>query len=334
MTGLLDLRITLTSPPADSSPDMLATIDLRCDALGLSHSGDLLADPLTEQERADLRWYLEEYWQWPYEQFLARAHRVEDLLDDLGARLYRAVFGSIEARDVLQAWRHAEAERWQISIISNLPAPLSLPWELLHDAQGFLALRTHAPVSILRSLPQSESAARSAPFTPPLRVLLVTARPDDAGFVDPRGIARELLDELQSNVEQADSLPVALEFLRPPTLPALRQRLSDAQLPPVHVLHFDGHGVFKPEEGTARPPDDGVRLKGGGQGMLAFENETGQLDLVPAETLANVLQGAGVKLAVLTACQSAMSAADDAFSSVAGQLIKGGGRCRYLHHSW
>ena len=321
MSDLLDLRITLTPPPADR-PDAIAAIALSCGApLNLDHAGDLLPDPLTPAERDDLRWYLEEYWQWPYEQFIARAHKVERLLDDLGARLYNAVFGSIGARELLQAWRQAEEQQRQISIISSIPAALSLPWELLHDAQGFLALRTRAPVSILRRLPQSESAGFATTFTPPLRVLLVTARPDDAGFIDPRGIARELLDEVQAR-EGAGA--IALEFLRPPTLAALRERLSDAKQPPVHVLHFDGHGVFKPDDADARPADDGIRLRGGGQGMLAFENDQGKLDLVRAETLAQVLQDSGVRLAVLTACQSAMSAADDAFSSVAGRLIKGG----------
>jgi len=45
---------------------------------------------------------------------------------------------------------------------------------------------------------------------------------------------------------------------------------------------------------------------------------------VKAENVAQVLQDSGVRLAVLTACQSAMGAADDAFSSVAAQLIRSG----------
>ena len=41
-------------------------------------------------------------------------------------------------------------------------------------------------------------------------------------------------------------------------------------------------------------------------------------------TLRQVLQDSDVKLAVLDACQSAMSATDDAFSSVAARIIQGG----------
>ena len=69
---------------------------------------------------------------------------------------------------------------------------------------------------------------------------------------------------------------------------------------------------------------DGQRKQGGEQGKLAFEDAEGKLDLVKADDLAQVLQDSGVKLAVLDACQSAMGAADDVFSSVAARLIQGG----------
>ena len=83
----LDLSITLTPPPADSLPEVLATITLRCDPLGLSHTGDLLKDPLASQEREDLRWYLEEYWQWPFEGFAERGKRVEGGRHGFAARM-------------------------------------------------------------------------------------------------------------------------------------------------------------------------------------------------------------------------------------------------------
>src|SRR5205823_6682141 len=106
MSQLLDLSITLTPPPAGSPPEAIASITLGCSApLGLSYSGDLLTDPLTQQERANLRWYLEEYSDWPYEQFLERAKQIEALLPEIGKRLYDNVFGSLKADRILQAWR-------------------------------------------------------------------------------------------------------------------------------------------------------------------------------------------------------------------------------------
>ena len=316
MSQLLDLEITLTSPgKGKKQSKAIANIELNCSTLGLRHSGDQLKDPLTQQERDDLHWYLEEYWKWPYEGFAQRAKGIEDLLPRLGKRLYDTVFGSRQADRIIQDWLKKEGEH-QISIISDIPQVLSLPWELLHSERGFLVLRTQEPVSILRRLSQSEPSASSTTFEPPLRVLLVTARPEGTGFIDPRGIARELLDEVQGQIEKG---AIELEILRPPTLKALRQRLRDRQQP-VHVLHFDGHGSF---EEKLDGHDEHV-LDGSGRGKLAFEDEKGELDLVEAEDLGQVLQDSRVKLAVLTACQSAMSSADNAFSSVAARLIQSG----------
>ncbi len=291
MSHLLDLSITLDPLSKDSPSENIARITLRHEQLGLSHSGDILSDPLKPNEYKELRWYLEDYWKWPYEQFLARGKQVESLLADIGKRLYKAVFGSTEARDILQAWRLQPNADRQISIISEVPRALSLPWELLHDEQGFLVLRTRHPVSILRRLPQREAAALATAFDPPLRILLVTARPEGAGFMDPRGLARELLDEVQS---QVDAGAVDIEFLRPPTRAALRKRLKDTKCP-VHVLHFDGHGIF---EGPIDPKNSLNKI-GGEQGKLAFEDADGKLDLVKAEDLAQILLNNHIHLTIL-----------------------------------
>lgn len=318
MSQLLDLTITFTQPP-DSPSDSLAHLALRCEELGLVASDTLFHDPLTPLERTALRWYLEEYWRWPYLEFAERGRQVEALLADVGKRLYNTVFGNQGGDRLMQAWQARQEEQRQISIESDIPQVLSLPWELLHDAQGFLALRAPQPVPIIRRLPHRELAQLSAPFEPPLRVLLVTARPKGTGFVDPRGIARELVDELD---EQVRAGTVALEVLRPPSVAALRSRLRDRAHPPIHILHFDGHGMFY-DDVDERSRLAG-RLSGSQQGVLAFEQEGGGLDLVGAADMAHVLQDSGVKLVVLNACQSAIGSADDAFSSVAAQLIRGG----------
>jgi len=311
---LLDLSITLTPTPAEAPANVLASMMLRCEALGLYYEAGLLTDPLTPQEHADLRWYLEEYLQWPYAEFASRGKRIEARLADMGKRLYQTVFGG--ALDLVQSWQLQPAQRRQISIVSTVPAALSLPWELLHDERGYLVLRTQHPVSLLRRLEQRSLGALLTRFVPPLRVLVVTARPSGTNFLDPCSLARELLDAVQP---QIDAGAIDVEFLRPPTRAALRKRLQD-KTRPVHLLHFDGHGVFAgPFEAQQT-----LRKQDGAQGMLAFENEQGKLDLVPAEDLVQILQDSGIKLVVLDACQSAMSSADDAFSSVAARLIQGG----------
>src|SRR6266566_4510487 len=104
MSQLLDLSITLTSPPQSSPLEVLATISLNCDVLGMNHTGDHLFNPLTEQEREELRWYLDEYPLWPYYEFAERAKQIEALLPKLGKRLYDSVFGRRQADRIVQKW--------------------------------------------------------------------------------------------------------------------------------------------------------------------------------------------------------------------------------------
>jgi hypothetical protein len=149
MTQLYDLCLMLTPPPAGAPAGAIANVELRCDELGFNQPIVLppLADPFTPAEPEELTWYLETYWQWPYEEFARRGQRVEQLLTEAGQRLYKAVFGSAQAMAVIQPWRLLPDAARQLSIISALPQALSLPWELLCDEQGFLALRTKNPVT-------------------------------------------------------------------------------------------------------------------------------------------------------------------------------------------
>ena len=302
---VLDLSIVFTKPPLNSSPEVLADVALRCEALNLEHTGDLFTDTLTQDERDDLFWYLEEYWKWPYMEFAERGKRVEALLSEVGRRLYQALFQGREAQNIFQAWQQQGNVRHQISIVSEIARILRLPWELLSDPQGFLVLHASHAISIVRRLPKDDQTTLITPIQLPLRVLLVTARPEDAGFVDPRSVSRELVDELQ---RQSEAGTIELEFLRPPTFAALRTRLKNIDRP-IHVLHFDGHGGL----------DDEAK-----QGMLLFESKAGKASPVIASHLAQLLSTSGVQLAVLTACQSAINTEDDAFSSVSTQLISNG----------
>jgi len=167
---------------------------------------------------------------------------------------------------------------------------------------------------------------------PALRVLTVVARPLDQSALPEIGDAWSLADKLAQ--VQA---PIELAFARPPTVETLRRRLAEDW----DVVHFDGHGVwawtcpacgaFIPkEEGqpdpSACPRCDAV-LTEPASGYLAFEREDGLLDLLPATEMAALLCPPGMKtdapprarLAILTACQSAMGS-----PSLAGVLLAAG----------
>ncbi len=71
----LDISITLTQPPGDSPSEVLASVTIGCDVLDLHYTGEPLTDPLTNEERKRLRWYLEEYWKWPYLEIRSASER-------------------------------------------------------------------------------------------------------------------------------------------------------------------------------------------------------------------------------------------------------------------
>ncbi len=97
---------------------------------------------------------------------------------------------------------------------------LRLPWELLADESGHLFANGIG----LRRRMQKTAVTLIRPVQLPARILVVIARPDDAGFIDPRADAVALLDATAGLGDQA-----AVEFLYPPTLKALTNRLRDRQ---------------------------------------------------------------------------------------------------------
>jgi tetratricopeptide (TPR) repeat protein len=188
---------------------------------------------------------------------------------------------------------------------------LGLPWELLHNGSSYL-FQGAKPTRVRRRLPGTEGFG-VAVVAPPIRILLITARPDDeaCGYIDHRSSALPL-------VEATEALPglVKLHLLRPPTLPALRAELERArdQKRPYHVVHFDGHGVYDPSVGLGglcfERPEDSNKLEQR-RHVTVNSNELGPL-----------LRDHRIPLVCLDACQSAQ--AGQASESVASALLKVG----------
>jgi tetratricopeptide (TPR) repeat protein len=260
---------------------------------------------LTEKDYEDLRWYLEEYMDLPDGGAVVRAQRVERDLERWGHRLYDALFSARENRDLLRKLLKAPEPR-ELTIATQDPVLLRLPWELMADSAGSLAQR----VSVRRQLETpKESTPRAVEL--PLRILYIVSRPADTGFIDPRLTARALfdaLDPLGSNVQ--------VDFCRPPTLGRMEEMLRDAQRDndPYDLVHFDRHGAFMPEAQIGalcfEKPDDG-----------SGNSET---DLVPADPLGDLMASYSIPLVVLEACRSATVGKTAVFRSVAPRLIRAG----------
>lgn len=268
--------------------------------------------PLGPIEAGELAWYLERYINWPSGVFRDRARRVEEALPRWGQALVPQGF--------LPAFAQASASpaerRFTIKVDKRLMAGseperqkeadeaatllLSLPWELIHDGEGFL-FQGKPGVRVRRSLPNRKPRPTVA-TEPPIRVLLVSPRPEDAGYIDHRVSARPLVEALSKLGDLAD-----FHILTPPTFQALEEELQRQHY---QVVHFDGHGVYDPRKVL---------------GALCFEDaaDRKRTDLVTADKIAAVVRGHRVPLFFLDACQTAM-AKEDPSTSVAGKLLESG----------
>ncbi len=326
-------------------------VEVRLDGV---ESGSLpFSNPFRDRDRDDLRWYVETYGAHSLgDPDDAEAARIRALLPVWGKRLFDAVFegeGKHAARRLFDRFQDAEDDARLLTISAEHPAILALPWELLHETgEGEVFLFRETPrISVRRTIAGATLGRK--PFAmvakERLHLLFVVSRPEGTSFLDPRADPGAVLDALDEHAPGR----VSWEFLRPPTLDALVQRLEDTTLPPVEILHFDGHGIFDREGGLpgrfearqgSRSPSGAELLRGAATGSadesehppntgyLLFEKEDVRPDFVSAEKLGANLHRHRVSLVVLSACQSAAIGEDDEgerpMGSVAARLTATG----------
>jgi tetratricopeptide (TPR) repeat protein len=243
---------------------------------------------LEARDQEDLRWYLEDYLQYPLDPAPKIAARIEARMDQIGAELFGAVLAGTSVWDEA---RHDLAET-RVEVVTGVQEATAIPWELLRDPDSGVALALRA-----RAFVRGIHDAAQRPKLPtvaggPVRVLLAICRSRGGADVPFRSVARRLVEGLHGN----DA--VSLTVLRPPTFERLAAVLRDAKAAgePFHVVHFDGHGTWS-EQGP-RP---------GGHGYLVFENAAldGNLELIDGPKLGSLLAETGVGALMLNACQSA-----------------------------
>jgi tetratricopeptide (TPR) repeat protein len=263
-------------------------------------SQERLEWPLDDGALEDLRWYLEDYLRAPFGVWEDRGPQIQGRLAEWGQAVFASVFGSGPARD---AYQRARDRGLELVFRSASPGPLGLPWELMRDPAGPVALNL---AGVSRALPVAALAQTAAVTGERLRVLMVISRPDGTGDIGYQMIARPLLERLEAVRGQVD-----LVVLRPPTLDALREALIAAVAAgePFQVVHFDGHGAL-----PGRPTTEGV---------LGFEKPGGGSDQVAVSKVAAVLAGAEVPVVVLNACQSG-AVGKDLEAAVATRLLREG----------
>ena len=262
----------------------------------------------------ELRWYLEDFLEYPFPPNTDHADNVLVALDKWGKKAFNELFDGGMARDFFRDATNEGYQNLRLQIMSDDPTILQWPWEALLDEQAaYLSVtcqierrlnKVRDPVAIPDDLPKDR-----------INILLVTARPyeNDVGY---RSISRPLVELIDKQGIRAHA-----HVLRPPTFENLRRHLKDRPHF-YHIIHFDGHGGY----GTRSTTGGNQHQFQGPEGVLVFEDEKGEESPVTAEQLSGLLREHAVPVMVLNACRSAMlgPGAEDPFASVAAALLKAG----------
>jgi len=303
------LRLTQTNTGADSY-----RVEVAVERAGSSRmtATSEFKFALTPQEREDMRWYFEDYLQYPIEPAPKIAGRIEGRLEELGKELFRSIFQSGEDARDLWATVRSDIDRYRVEVVTGIHEAASIPWELIRDPKTdtSLALRAEA---FVRSHPTPAQQPKFAEAgAGPIRVLLVICRPGGGEDVPFRSVASRLVKGLKLDARESCDLKV----LRPPTFDQLSRELLRAKLDgqPYHIVHFDGHGVFADSgESSLRDLFAGMSKlllagkRSGKHGFLLFESgeATAKGELVDGSRLGKLLAETHVPLLVLNACRSA-----------------------------
>lgn len=215
---------------------------------------------------------------------------------ELGKMMKNLLFPG-EVWNIYFASRHATKQQGKglrIRLRIDAPELSQLPWEYVYDETfgGFFALQRETP--LVRYLPRPFTADSITAPTP-MKVLVAIAAPKNLPALNvdaEEQYIRKTLAFMGENVQ--------LTVLRNAT----PDRLHGALATRPHVFHFIGHGDLLE-----------------GKGALAFENAQGQMQLVDAEQLRQLMASSGLKVVILNACKSAAHDGRAAMLGVAPALV-------------
>jgi len=207
------------------------------------------------------------------------------------------------------------------------PELADLPWEYMHvqdvpgepTSSGFVALDPR--ISIVRH----EALPIPPEWSPPgdeRRVVVAMATPEPYGpypKLDYLPEEQRRIKQALSNVRGVDARYVP-DYDRagiPGALPSATVDKVDAALQPsADIFQFSGHGDFEEDLG----PDLGTVQ---GEGWIVLAGDDNQAVRVPAERVAEIVRGRGVRLVVLSACKTAQRDRYHMWSSTVAALLKG-----------
>ena len=243
---------------------------------------------------------------------------------DLGLRLGKCLLPPGPIRDVWkQVVRDAKIDGGvRLRLVIRAPKLANIPWEFVNvplddnaapAGSDFFSLNPQ--FSIVRHEPLPLAIPQSAPEEP-LRLKVLAA------FASPQNMRQLKLADERKVLEQAfakfegDGIQADYEFIENCTLPELTSELHKR----ADIFHFAGHGLFENVEVDANTSE----VKGEGKLVLVRDKASREPYSVGAPDIAALLQGAGVRLAVLGACRSGGRDNTSAWSGVAPAILQRG----------
>jgi hypothetical protein len=195
-----------------------------------------------DQDYSRIRWYLEEFLQYPMDPAPEIARDVEKRICEIGTDLYKEVFNT---RDAIKLWGRLQSiglNNVRVEILTGVQDATAIPWELMRDPDTDMPLAleaqsfVRAPVNPAR-LP---NVVKSQPDK--VRILLAICRPKEERDVPFRSVASRIIKGLGKDAKTVFELDV----LRPPSFEHLSEVLDAANKAgkPYHIVHFDGHGAY------------------------------------------------------------------------------------------
>jgi len=223
---------------------------------------------------------------------------------EFGKMLYSKVFsgqlGEYFNNSVTEVQENGNGLRISLRFGEDVPEISALPWEYLHDDEDFLIRRRNILIS---RLPAGVKKKKLEPLDSVLRMLVIISGPDDPR-ISPlntekeQEIILEAVDKLQRDQK------IKVDFTEDATFENVEGYLNEQDY---HIIHFTGHGAFKD-----------------GKGHLVFETEKQEINLIDNETLSDLFSERGIRLVVLSSCESAKGSNKKAFGDLASMLSKKG----------
>ncbi len=230
-----------------------------------------------------------------------RRQQQEERMKACGQQLYSLIFGhGEEFKGFLRRNEvdHRQA-RLTLALHGNAMALWSVPWELLHDGEEFLALSGRF---LFGRVPLGCAQMSLPAVPPPLRLLVVVASPHD----QPELEGDEELGVLQTALDRpVREGRVQVEYLEDATLDGIGEALRRFQ---PHVWHHIGHGV---------------RHRQDGWDYLALEDQHGRTRPADIGDLYRLRHGAReLRLVFLAGCHTAPTSDVEAFLGLGLGLLQ------------